>query len=81
MRRLDLALIARMIVGLTSFIFGASAVLAAQLGREHMARCGVGLEVHCGWCLAAAALALAALAMLVESIKPAFALRPTKARS
>ena len=56
-------------------VLTASAVLAADLAREHMliigVICGAGPVPHCGWCYGAASLGLAGLAAFVFAAKPA----------
>jgi hypothetical protein len=70
LNRSDNVLIGRILAGLSSLTFGVSSLLAAGLGQAHMTRCGAGLEVHCGWCFAAAGLACAAAALLAEAVRP-----------
>lgn len=52
----------------------ASAGLAADLARDHMALmgtiCGVGTVTHCGWCYATAGLVLSALAAFAVALAP-----------
>ena len=71
--------VARLAAVLSGFALTASAVLAADLAREHMARlgalCGAAPHPHCGWCYAAAALALAGLAAFAAALRPAPARR------
>lgn len=58
---------------LTGLLLLASAVMAADLAAEHMASlrmiCGASAP-HCGWCYAAAALALASAIALFASVAP-----------
>jgi len=64
----------RLGAALSGAVLTASAVLAADLARQHMAQlgalCGVGTHAHCGWCYAAAALALAGLAGFAAALRP-----------
>ena len=61
-----------------------SARLAAELAREHMASlgaiCGAAPHPHCGWCYAAAALFLAALAACAVALRPP-QMRPSPRRA
>jgi hypothetical protein len=68
MRRVDERLFFRLTAGLTSGVLAGSAALAAALAREHMALCGAGSAPHCGWCVASAGLALAAVAALPGAV-------------
>ena len=60
------ALVLRLGAGAAGGVFLASAALAAEQAREHMALlgtlCGAGSNPHCGWCYGAAGLVLAGLA-------------------
>jgi hypothetical protein len=69
MRRLDETRLFRLTAVLTSGVLAASAALAAGLAREHMALCGAGSAPHCGWCVVAVGLALAALAALAAAVR------------
>jgi len=64
----------RLTIGLLGASLLASAALAASLARDHMALhgviCGVAEVPHCGWCYAAAALAVAGLATLGVALSP-----------
>lgn len=65
----------RLGAGLAGLTLTASAALAADLAREHMAQlgqlCGLATDAHCGWCYAAAAMALAGLAAFAVAGRPA----------
>lgn len=65
----------RLGAGVTGLALTASAVLAADLAREHMAFvgaiCGASSNPHCGWCYSAAGLALAGLAAFAVALRPA----------
>jgi hypothetical protein len=65
----------RLGAALSGAVLSASAALAADLARGHMAQlsdlCGVGTHPHCGWCYATAALALAGFAAFVGALRPA----------
>lgn len=64
---------------LTGATFIASAALAGDLAREHMALlgtiCGSGPHPHCGWCYGAASLLLAGLAPFWVAANPGLVLR------
>jgi len=66
----------RLTTGLLGASLLASAALAADLARDHMALrgviCGVAQVPHCGWCYAAVALAVAGLAAWVAALPPAW---------
>ena len=65
----------RLGAGLTGLVLTASAALAADLAREHMAFvgaiCGASSNPHCGWCYGAAGLVLAGLAAFAVALRPA----------
>ena len=73
---------------LTGATLTASAILAADLARMHMASigtvCGAGPHPHCGWCLGAASLVLAGLAAFRLALAPlrtrTARIRPASAR-
>jgi hypothetical protein len=64
----------RITAGTVGGVLLASAGLAADLAREHMALlgtiCGAGSAPHCAWCYAAAALALAGGAAIALAVAP-----------
>ncbi len=64
----------RLVASLTGMILGAAALVAADLARGHMALvgavCGVAAQPHCGWCVTAAGLTLAALSAVVIAVRP-----------
>lgn len=66
--------ILRLGAALSGVVLTASAALAADLARAHMAQlgalCGAGTHPHCGWCYAAAALAFAGLAGFAAALRP-----------
>lgn len=66
---------------LTGLTLLASAGLAAELARGHMAvlgaTCGAGNAPHCAWCFGAAGLALAGLAAFVYAARPVLDFRKT----
>lgn len=63
----------RLTIGLLGATLMASAALSADLARDEMAArgvvCGVN-HLHCGWCYAAAAFAVAGLVALVAALRP-----------
>jgi hypothetical protein len=65
----------RLGAALTGLALAASAALAADLAREHMAFvdaiCGASPSPHCGWCHGAAGLVLAGLAAFAVALRPA----------
>ena len=67
--------ILRLGAALTGIAFLASASLAWEMARAHMAFlgaiCGAGPAPHCGWCLGAASLALTGLAGFAYALRPA----------
>lgn len=66
--------ILRLGAGLTGAVLLASAALAADLAREHMAAigeiCGAASHPHCPWCYVAVGLAVAGLAAIAAAIRP-----------
>lgn len=64
----------RATAGTVGGVLLASAGLAADLARQHMALlgtiCGVGSAPHCGWCYVAAGLALAGIAAIAAAVSP-----------
>ena len=64
----------RLGAGVLGGILTASAALAADLAREHMAFvgaiCGASAYPHCGWCYGAASLVLAGLAAFAVAARP-----------
>ena len=65
----------RLGAALIGAVLTASAVLAADLAREHMrvlgVICGADAHPHCAWCYGAASLGLAGLAAFVMALAPA----------
>lgn len=68
---------------LLGVILLASAALALDAALEHMdvlgAICGAVEHPHCGWCYAAAALALAALSAFAAALRPSRAAAKARA--
>lgn len=66
--------ILRLGAGLTGAVLLASAALAADLARQHMAAigviCGAASHPHCPWCYVAVGLAVAGLAAIAAAIRP-----------
>jgi hypothetical protein len=64
----------RLGAGTVGGILLASAGLAADLARDHMALigtiCGANPAPHCGWCYGAAGLALAGFAAVAVAVAP-----------
>jgi hypothetical protein len=74
-------------LGLLGVVLLASAALAVDLAREHMAAlsalCGAPEHPHCGWCHAAAGLALMGVTALLAAVRPSqpqLSLRQIKAK-
>jgi hypothetical protein len=69
---------------LLGVILLASAALALDAAREHMAWlsaiCGDATHPHCGWCYATAGFALAGLSALVAAVRPARRVAPVATR-
>ncbi|MFZ5718217.1 MAG: hypothetical protein ACOY5Y_01985 [Pseudomonadota bacterium] len=67
-------LVLRLGAGLIGAVSIVSAVLAAELARQHMALlgtiCGAGPHPHCGWCYGAASLVLVGLAAFAYAARP-----------
>lgn len=67
-------LVLRLGAGLIGAICIASAALAAEFARQHMAVlgtiCGAGPHPHCGWCFGAAGLVLVGLAAFLHAVRP-----------
>lgn len=70
----------RLGAGTVGGVLLASAALAADFAREHMALigtiCGANPTPHCGWCFGAAGLALAGLVAVAVALSPARAIAP-----